>query len=362
MRILEGVSSGLGQCHEGPSLFSSCLNFLGMWPRATWFQDGCRIVRAHLRVIQAGRRRRRSRGDWGQFLYQESKSCYLKLSAYVSLARLCYVATSVLRDSEGEVLAGHIAVPKGISVLLGRPGDVWWVSSQQCLYQKVTSSLWSSVIPPVLTPPHYERSTQLASGWAPCGDPQGHGHTHSTGPRQHTGHSPWLSLLPCRPAGTSLFRMYQDSGDPLSCCHFRIGRPWLPTLGSPPRVESWSLCPRLSRFYSSLYYLTPMLPLLPLLHLTSKPPTRDNVWVGQSPSVRNLKSGRLTATPVVTSRPSAPEHVVASLLSRDLRRWRVLMDPRSSLVPYLRSQVHSSAQLQQAGGSASVMKPVWVVL
>lgn len=117
---------------------------------------------------------------------------------------------------------------------------------------------------------------------APCGDPHGHGHTHSAGPRQHTGRSPWLSLLPCRPAGTSLFRMYQDSGDPLSCCHFRIGHPWLPTLGSPPRVESWSLCPRLSLLLFSLLS-HPNAALLPLLHLTSKPPTRDNVWVGQSP-------------------------------------------------------------------------------
>lgn len=49
-----------------------------------------------------------------------------------------------------------------------------------------------------------------------------------------------------------IVQMYQDSGDPLSCCHFRIGRPWLPTLGSPPRVESWSLCPRLSLLLFSL--------------------------------------------------------------------------------------------------------------
>lgn len=167
------------------------------------------------------------------------------------------------------------------------------------------------------SPLREEHPVSLGMG-APCGDPQGRGHTHSAGPRQHTGHSPWLSLLPCRPAGTSLFRMYQDSGDLLSCCHFRIGRPWLPTLGSPPRVESWSLCPRLSRFYSSLYYLTPVLPLLPLLHLTSKPPTRDNVlgWpatLSEEPQVRPPHSRLPQWSPVVLQ----PQNTLCLLFSTE---------------------------------------------
>lgn len=126
---------------------------------------------------------------------------------------------------------------------------------------------------------------------APFEDPQGHGQTQP-GPQQHTVHSPWVSLHPCRPVGTSLFRMYQELGDPLSCSHLRIEHPCLPTLGSPPGVESWSLGPRLSLASIFLSTISPQCCLC-CHYCVSHPNTQKRQCLGlvSHHSVRTIQSG-----------------------------------------------------------------------
>lgn len=198
---------------------------------------------------------------------------------------------------------------------------------------------------------------------APCDDPQGHGQTQP-GPQQHTVHSPWVSLRPCRPVGTSLFRMYQELGDPLSCNHLRIGHPCLPTLGSPPGVESWSLCPQLS-LASILSTISPQCCLC-CHYCVSHPNTQKRLRLElvSHHSVRTIQSGSLT--------PGYPSGHQSSFSHRTHCGFFLQQRPVAMASAH-GSQSPSSPLPQCLGctalhdpgvgvGSPSIMKPTWAML
>lgn len=65
---------------------------LGTQLSSSWFQCGCCIVRPHLSVIRAGKVEKGS-GGGGSSSIRKAKTSFENLSTYVSLARLCHVAS-----------------------------------------------------------------------------------------------------------------------------------------------------------------------------------------------------------------------------------------------------------------------------